>query len=343
MVNISVRLFYTIQMKFISTFCVLVFIHTISIAQDIHLTQYYTSNLSLNPAYTGNFDGDLKVVANSRSQWSQISPSMKTNMISVEKKFLKRPDEFGLGLILINDQVSSYFLHTNKIYISGSYQKNYKGHLLRFGVQSGIVMRNINTNDQTFPSQWDYQLGAYDPTANSNEGSVKNSWNYINVNAGVGWAHLFGKVKLSAGYALFNATRPTEGYGNANKSIPFRHVFNANAVYYLSTKMTVTPHLFYMNSASATDFMLGVNANRKLTENLGILFGAGYRGSTTNSDAAIGVLGFTYNRIAFGLSGDFNVSSLSKDARNKTAWEISISYTTPSRASNKLTIPCDRY
>ena len=98
-----------------------------------------------------------------------------------------------------------------------------------------------------------------------------------------------------------------------------------------------------MNSASATDFMVGANAHRKITDNLGLLVGGGYRGSTVNSDAAIAVAGFNYNRLAFGLSWDFNVSTLSQNAKNKTAWEVSLVYTTPSRASNKVTLPCDRY
>lgn len=330
-------------MKYIYTFLLLVFICVNAVAQDVHLTQYYTSNLSLNPAYTGNFEGDIKIGLNSRTQWAQVSPAMKTNMVSIEKKFLKRPNEFGLGAIVINDQVSSYFLHTNKILLSGSYQKNYKGHLLRFGLQSGIVMRNINTNEQTFPSQWDYQLGAYNPSANNNETSLNNSWSYLDVNAGVAWTHLFGKVKLTGGYALFNVNKPMEGFGSANKAVPFRHVFNASAVYYMTSTINLLPYLLYMNSATATNFILGVNANKKVTDNLGFLLGAGYRGSTQNSDAAIVVAGINYNRFAFGFSWDINVSSLSENSRNKSAWELSLTYITPSRASNKVTLPCDRY
>jgi type IX secretion system PorP/SprF family membrane protein len=330
-------------MKLLYTLLFLSAFYSTSIAQDVHLSQYYTSNISLNPAYTGNFDGDVKVGLNSRTQWAQISPAMKTNMVSIEKKILKKQNEFGIGGILINDQVSSYFLNTNKIFLSGSYQKKINGHSLRFGIQSGIVMRNINTNDQTFPSQWNYQLGGYDPSSNNNEGSVKNSWHYIDVNAGVAWSHLYGKVKLVAGYALFNLNKPIEGYGSANKAVPFRHVFNVSAVYYVNPRLSLFPHILYMNSATATDFLAGVNANRKFTERLGLMVGAGYRGSTANTDAAIAYGGFNYDRLAFGLSWDFNLSSLSKDSRYKTAWEVSLTYTTPSRKSNKLTLPCDRY
>jgi len=330
-------------MKYIYTFLLLGVFCVNAIAQDIHLTQYYTSNLSLNPAYTGNFDGDIKVGLNSRTQWAQVSPSIKTNMVSIEKKFLKRPNEFGLGAIIINDQVSSYFLHTNKILLSGSYQKNFNGHLIRFGLQSGIVMKNINTNEQTFPSQWDYQLGTFDPSASNNEASLKNSWSYLDVNAGVAWTHLFGKVKLTGGYALFNLNKPIEGSGSFTRAVPFRHVFNASAVYYMSPTINLLPHLLYMNSVTATDFIIGVNANKKVTEHLGFLVGGGYRGSTTNSDAAMVVAGINYNRFAFGFSWDFNVSSLSQNASNKSAWEISLTYITPSRAANKLTLPCDRY
>jgi len=328
-------------MKFILTFSFGVFLTWAGIAQDVHLSQYYTSNQSLNPAYTGNFDGDMRVVANSRSQWAQISPSIKTNIISIEKKITRRPNEFGLGCIIENDQVTSYFINTTRAYLSGSYQKNYKGHFFRFGIQGGFIARSINTGDQTFPGQWDYNTGQYDMPSNV---QVNASSKNIDINTGVAWSHLFGKVRVSSGYALFHLTHPKEGLLPTSNPTPFRHVFNASAVYYYSPGLWFTPHILYMNSASAVDFIAGVNVNKKLTHNIGALVGGGYRGSTVNSDAAIVTAGMSYNRFIFGLSWDVNVSNLSRNTSStKSAWEISLTYTTPSRTSNKVTMPCDRY
>ena len=38
-------------------------------AQDIHFSQFNMSPGNLNPAFTGFFDGDVRGVANYRSQW----------------------------------------------------------------------------------------------------------------------------------------------------------------------------------------------------------------------------------------------------------------------------------
>jgi hypothetical protein len=37
--------------------------------QDIHFSQYYASPLSLNPANTGNYDGDWRLMNSYRQQW----------------------------------------------------------------------------------------------------------------------------------------------------------------------------------------------------------------------------------------------------------------------------------
>jgi hypothetical protein len=98
-----------------------------------------------------------------------------------------------------------------------------------------------------------------------------------------------------------------------------------------------------MRTSKATDFIIGANGSQKVKEDLSLLLGAGYRGSTINSDAVMVIVGSTYKRFQLGFSMDFNISDLSKYAKNKTAWEISLTYTTPSRIPGKMTIPCDRY
>ena len=47
-------------------------IAVVSKAQDIHFTQWMFSPLNLNPAETGRFDGDYRVVGNYRSQWGAV-------------------------------------------------------------------------------------------------------------------------------------------------------------------------------------------------------------------------------------------------------------------------------
>jgi type IX secretion system PorP/SprF family membrane protein len=265
-------------------------------------------------------------------------------MFSIEKKILRFPDEFGVGFLFVNDQVSATFLKTNKFMASFSYQKNINQHFIRLGVQAGMVFRRIDLSAQTFPDQWDYSSGNFNSSASSGETNLQNSWTYPDINLGAGWMHRFGKTKVSAGYALFNVNKPNDSYTSTTSAkLPFRHVFNASAAYDLMPSIWITPHLLYMRTLNATDFLAGVNVNKRLNPNLVLLGGLGYRGSTTNGDSFIATVGGTYNRFMVGFSWDFIVSKLNQNAKNKSAWEISLVYLTPSRATRKATIPCDRY
>jgi type IX secretion system PorP/SprF family membrane protein len=282
------------------------------------------------------------MVINARSQWGQVSSPIKSNYFSFEKKILRFPDEIGVGVQLVNDFVNAYHLQTNKIMFAGSYQKQIKQNIIRVGVEGGVVFRSINTGDQTFPDQWNYSQGIYDNSISSGETNITNSKIFPNFSIGTGWTRRFGLAKVSAGYALFNLLHPQDGFVTI-QPLPFRHVFNTSVTYSVNPKTNIIPHLLYMNSAKAVDFIIGTNVTYLVKDNAGILLGGGYRGSSLNSDAVIGTAGLTYKRFQFGFSMDFTVSKLNVNARNKSAWEIMITYTTPSRIPGKVTLPCDRY
>lgn len=51
-----------------------------SFAQDPHFSQYFASPLSLNPACTGFFDGDLRLAVNERRQWYNVGSGYNTTV-----------------------------------------------------------------------------------------------------------------------------------------------------------------------------------------------------------------------------------------------------------------------
>ncbi|MCU0429727.1 MAG: PorP/SprF family type IX secretion system membrane protein [Cytophagaceae bacterium] len=312
-------------------------------AQDVHLTQFYTSNVSLNPAMTGHFDGDMKFTLNSRTQWSEFLKSIKTNMLTVEKKFLKRFDEIGVGLLVINDVFQPMFLKTNKLNIGISYQKVIDKNKIRVGISGGPVLRNIDFDRQQLPDQWNYQAGIFDPTIATGESNPRGSWGYADLNAGVGYSRRFLSWKVDGGYAVFHVNRPNEKFTANSIQVPVRHVFSVSVIKNLRPDLWLSPHLLYMKSVRATDLLLVLKANKQLKKNIVVSGGTAYRGSPVNSDAVMAVAGLTYNRFFFGLSRDFIVSNLRKGTNNKAAWELAITYTTPSKAPGKITVPCDRY
>ena len=51
-------------------------------AQDPHFSQFFASPLTLNPAFTGKFDGVWRLAANHRDQWPSIPKAYVTTSAS---------------------------------------------------------------------------------------------------------------------------------------------------------------------------------------------------------------------------------------------------------------------
>src|SRR4028119_1639286 len=77
-------------------------------AQDPNFSQFFASPLTLNPALTGKFDGQLRVAGNYRNQWPTINNAFTTYTVSADFNVLKNNipeiDQFGVGLLGFRDQ-----------------------------------------------------------------------------------------------------------------------------------------------------------------------------------------------------------------------------------------------
>jgi type IX secretion system PorP/SprF family membrane protein len=71
---------------------------------DPHFSQIYAYPLWLNPALTGVFDGDTRVTANFKGQWTGITNGYQTTAISAD---YKATDKVSLGLNLLDQKDGS--------------------------------------------------------------------------------------------------------------------------------------------------------------------------------------------------------------------------------------------
>src|SRR4051812_43081822 len=73
-------------------------------SQDFHYSMFTMAPLTLNPALTGNFTGDLRIVNNYRMQWSTVSKPYTTYTFGGDVHLPKKdrhkasPDFFAVGL-----------------------------------------------------------------------------------------------------------------------------------------------------------------------------------------------------------------------------------------------------
>src|SRR5215210_5161480 len=95
--------------------------------QDPHFSQFFSSPLTLNPALTGKFDGNLRVAGNYRNQWPAINNVYTTSTLSVDfavmQKNLPENDTWGVGILALTDKAGGGILTNNYVGISTAYHK----------------------------------------------------------------------------------------------------------------------------------------------------------------------------------------------------------------------------
>ena len=108
--------------KFYVLALVFICFSSISRAQDPHFSQFFSSPLTLNPAFTGKFDGVLRIAGNYRNQWPSINNAYTTGTISVDFPILRNKlpemDTWGIGILGLTDQAAAGILTTNYLGLS---------------------------------------------------------------------------------------------------------------------------------------------------------------------------------------------------------------------------------
>ena len=313
------------------------------LAQDIHLSQFYTNNAALNPALTGDFDGDYRVTLNYRSQWSQLSVPIVTTMLAFEKKLDFYTQEVGFGGLVIHDRFSDFNIANTKVYLSGSYKRNLGGLSLAAGVQAGYIIKRQDFTDQTFPVQWDFDQGDFDVMLPNMELNLDSKSNYFDLNTGIVVSKKWNKkVKSKIAYSIFHVTVPKESFGDIGFKLKTRSAVYLNSEIRLNEHIYIEPHALMMWTTSTQDLVLGSNF-RYQTKKMGIRTGFFHRGGLPNSDALIYKIGLLYQAFDVGFSYYFNISELSQSSSRKSTYEISFIYTAPNVSLQQQSIPCERF
>jgi len=87
--------------KTIAILSILVNLSLLISAQDPHFSQFFASPLTLNPAFTGKFDGTVRAAGNYRNQWPAFNDVYTTFTASVDFLVLKVKPAAGYLPVLI--------------------------------------------------------------------------------------------------------------------------------------------------------------------------------------------------------------------------------------------------
>jgi type IX secretion system PorP/SprF family membrane protein len=330
------------------TFCIASLIASSVSGQDIHFSQYYASPLSLNPANTGNYDGDWRLMNSYRQQWKSIKEPFVTNAIAYDRNFYVLNENISGGLIFINDKSGGANLTVNKVFLSAAYHKAINGHKLHIGYQVGYVQKNISLAGVTFPDQYDRNIGQFNAQLPNNETFNGEQLSYVDMNIGAIYGRRIGRFDLEAGLAFFHFNYPKETFFKPGNSLISRKLMHFSAKFDVTEKIFLQPRILLMGTTKTTDYLAGSNIGYRIAENkatiksifAGILF---RNGISRNNDAFIAIAGINFKAFDLGFSYDYNVSDLNIATNYMGGFEISFIYTGINTVLKKISIPCDRY
>jgi len=316
-------------------------------AQDPHFSQFFASPLTLNPSFTGKFDGLWRIAANHRDQWPSIPKAYVTTSFSVDfpimEKVIAENDVFGIGISGVSDASANNILKLNYGSLSMSYHKSLDENgynTIGAGFQGTYSSMNLDINKLTFESMLD-QNGFTNESGREVLANGSNQ-NYFDMNAGILFSgSTNGENNYYLGASMYHINRPKVSFKDNNWYLTNRTTIHGGGSFPVSEVVAVNISAIYQaqNKASETVFggALSLNANNDMINPTNVYLGAWMR----VNDAIIPYLGLEFSGLRIGASYDINVSTLKAATGNRGGSEISLIYIKKKAESKGL--PCPRF
>lgn len=316
-------------------------------SQDPHFSQFFASPLTLNPANTGNFDGNFRANANYRNQWPSINNAFKTYTISVDAPILEKKipsyDRMGIGLVAMSDRSGNGLLSENDIAISVAYKKTLdeQGYS---SISAGLQASYVNYRFNPSVAYFEDQLTADGFTMPSTELLLGRnlSKSFVDFHAGLIYTLSTTDYNLFyIGGSYFHTFSPTMQFNDQQNNLSPRFNIHGGGYLPLSYNSTIHASFQFQQQQIQNEFLLGAVYSYYLQPNPGNYVEL-YVGSWIRlKDAIIPYVGIDYNHIMLGVSYDINITKKT-EAQYFRSGEISLTYKF-NQFANGRSIKCPIY
>jgi len=307
-------------------------------AQDHIYSQFFNSPLYLNPALTGQFQGDLRMNLIYRNQFTSVPGSLNYISASIDYNIPKFGG--GVGLLFTRSGEGTAFLNTNNFSGTYSYSVGSQDFVLSFGLQAGITNRSINFGKLIFGDQIDPRFGYIPGSISAAEPPVFNNRFFFDSGAGINLV----AGEFDIGGAVMHINQPNESFSGTPAKLPMRITTHASYRWDLNPddnndedqKSFIIPSVVLYKQSTAQTYAIGFQYKRT-----NINAGLWYRSGGGNGGPSAIVLSLIFDlyinkdggeKLRLGVSHDAPVSGLNYSNTSGTS-EGSIGYetTVPSR------------
>ncbi|HEB62110.1 MAG TPA: type IX secretion system membrane protein PorP/SprF [Bacteroidetes bacterium] len=297
-----------------------------------HFSMFNFSPLTMNPAYTGAFQGTLRLGGIYRDQWRSFLPnqfSTPSFYADAPLLLIRKRDWVGAGINLYSDKAGSGHLGNTGFLGSVAYhlamdkkQKN----ILTLGVQVGSVQRKLEIGSPNITFEDELKGAGTSP----DRSRVGEKASYIDINAGVLLrSKLSKKASMDLGLALTHLTKPKYNLisaisNNKDENLPIGIILNGKMDIDLNKKWTMSPAFIFQTLSGANEIALQTWMAYKMKPEvpMSIRFGSAYR----VGDALKILGGIDYKDLRVGVAYDINLSDLTKVTNTVGAFELALQY-----------------
>ncbi len=314
-----------------------------SLAQDPQFSQYFSSPLTFNPAYTGYIDGQHRLALNYRNQWSGVGDPFTTGTVSFDTRMMQNRigtnDRWGLGIHALYDKTAGGIYQSNYLSLSTGFHKGLDAagdESIGIGVQATLARSSIDFGKLYFNNQ--FNGDNFDLSIPSGETMNNRSVSYVDLNSGVLYNYKDESGNHFAfGAAMYHVLKPRLNYfSTATNTLDSRYTVHASAAFPVNDhdQLFFSAHMMQQGGASAYTAGTAYGFTLGATETEFYL-GAWLRAK----DALYPYAGLRTTVYQVGLSYDITSSDIQRQQKMAGSLELSFQYFF-TEGIRKKGIPC---
>lgn len=307
-----------------------VLLSAVTYGQDPHFTQFFASPLTLNPAFTGLFDGDYRMTANYRSQWPSVNNAFMTATASVDMAVLQKKlpeyDRWGVGLLALNDRSGNRILDNSHVTVSTAYHKGLDEngyHQITVGFQGTFTSKTLDISRANFEDE----LTAVGFTGVTSEifSSSRMQINYFDMHAGLLYSGSTNGIdNFYLGLSTYHVNRPNESFLGGSFILEPRVTFHGGGYFPFHGNKTFHVSMLHQRQAGAFETIAGAALSSDINHNpynpINLYGGLMYR----LGDAVAPYVGIEFSSFRLGYSYDINTSAFKTASNRRGGNEISL-------------------
>ncbi len=283
------------------------------VAQDLAMSQFYSSQLYLNPGLTGISYGPRVAVAY-RNQWASMGDGFNGGYTTYMASFDMHIDaaRSGVGLLVLADQMMNNLFANYQVTLSFAPQIRFSRNIaMKIGVQGTYIHRRLKWSELQFGDMINPYSGFFNSSGQLNPTGEPTPARLSTNRGDLGAGFVIFTQKLYFGFAVNNFIMNKENFSDAIEArTPMRFTAHFGGSFPLKTKrpgrnIYLSPNVLLANQGR------NFQANGGLLMGIEMIyFGAQFRYVINNPESVIMVVGYKKGKYRVGYSYDYPVSKL---------------------------------